>query len=345
MGGPAARRIDLEDSLDAINDDYYARGWTDGLPIIPPTEARVQRMLAGTRRAPADLIGVMPPHQGQVTVEKVAVNAVMAGCLPSYLPVLLTAVEIVCEPSFNLYGLQATTNPGGPMLILNGPVRQELDVNCGHGCLGPGRRANASIGRAVRLCLVNLGGAVPGIADKATHGFPGKYSFCFGENEEESPWEPLHQERGQPKETSAVTVGAAAGTDNILDSSDSTADGLLTTLASGMKSHGSNPMVHPGAYPTLVMSPEHAIILAREGLTKADARQQLWERTGVPLEAFSPELLRKRISKDRGNITAGLARPLVTPEDLTVVVAGGAGAHSVWVNTFSCPSVTRPIGV
>jgi hypothetical protein len=198
--------VEAEEDLEQINRDYYMRGWTDGLPIIPPTEARVQRMLDGTRRDPQTLLGRIPPRWGDVTVEKVAINALMAGCLPDYMPVLLTAVEAMLEPEFNLYGIQATTHPVAPLLILNGPVVRDLDVNNSYNAYGPGWRSNATMGRAIRLLLLNVGGGLPGQGDRSTQGSPAKFSYCIAENEARNPWTPLHVDRGFASTVSTVTV-------------------------------------------------------------------------------------------------------------------------------------------
>ena len=174
----------------------YEQGWTDGLPIVPATPAAVQRFVAASGRAADDMIGLMPPRKGRATVEAIAVNAVMAGCRPDYMPVILAAVEGMLDPSYPLEFMQVTTNPMTPFLLVNGPVRGRLDINCGTGCLGPGWRANATIGRAIRLIMNNVGGALPGVYSKVSFGSPLRYSYICGENEEENPWTPFHVDRG-----------------------------------------------------------------------------------------------------------------------------------------------------
>ena len=201
-----ARFLELPDSPYAIYEHFYAKGWTDGLPIIPPTEDLVGETLRYTDRAPEETVVELPPRGGAATVEKIAVNAVMAGCMPEYLPVLIAAAKAVAEPQYNLYGRQTTTHPGAHLVIINGPIRGELGVNCHRNVLGQGFRANATIGRALRLLLITVGGGVPGVTDMATHGHPGKYSYCIGEDEEGSPWSPLHADRGFDPGTSTVTV-------------------------------------------------------------------------------------------------------------------------------------------
>src|SRR5215470_12562383 len=200
-----ARRVDiavLEDEFETA----FERGWTDGLPVVPPTAARVLRMLDGTTRAPDEVVAVVPPDLVPITVEKVAINAVMAGCKPEYLPVVLAAVSAACTDSFNMHGLLCTTYFSGPVIIVNGPIAAQIGMNSGLNCLGQGNRANATIGRALQLVVRNVGGGLPGGIDRATMGSPGKYSFCFAENEAGSPWESLAVERGFAKSASTVSL-------------------------------------------------------------------------------------------------------------------------------------------
>lgn len=185
---------------------FFEQGLTDGLPVVPPTEERVQRMLAETKRDPQEVLGTIGPNYGRATVEKVAINAVMAGCHPSYFPTILAVAEALSDEKFNAHALNVTTFSATPLTIINGPVRNEIGVNCGHNALGHGFRANATIGRMVRLCIMNIGGAKPHQITKATMGHPAQYTFCVGENEEESPWEPLHVEKGFRLEQSTVTL-------------------------------------------------------------------------------------------------------------------------------------------
>src|SRR5215468_4607817 len=221
----AARRVELgeiEDDVEAAFD----RGWTDGLPVVPPTPARVLRMLDGTRRAPDEIVAVVPPDLVPITVEKVAINAVLAGCKPAYLPVVLAAVEAACTDSFNMHGLLCTTFFSGPMLIVNGPIAAQLRMNSGMNCLGQGNRADATIGRALQLIVLNVGGGRPGGIDRATFGAPGKYSFCFAEDESGSPWESLAVERGFAPGASTVSLYAGHGPSAIIDQISRSADSL-----------------------------------------------------------------------------------------------------------------------
>ena len=196
--GPAAKTFRLEESYAAINRLYQERGWTDGLPIVPPTAEAVAECLRHTDRDPRELIAVLPPRQGEATVERIAVNTVMAGCRPEYLPVVITAIEALADPGFNLDSIQATTHPVAPLMIVNGPIARELGINSGYNAFGQGFAPNLTIGRAVRLVLMNLGGGLPGTGDRSTQGSPAKIAYCVAENEDANPWEPLHVEAGIP---------------------------------------------------------------------------------------------------------------------------------------------------
>jgi hypothetical protein len=211
-----SRRVEiaeLEDEFEALHD----RGWSDGLPVVPPTEARMLRMLDGTTRAPDEVVALVPPNLVECTVEKVAANAVLAGCRPEYLPVVLAAVEAACTEEFNAHGVVATTWGAGPAIVVNGPIARSIGMNGGVNALGQGNRANATVGRALQLVLRNVGGGVPGGIDRATLGSPSKYTLCFTEDEDGSPWEPLSVARGLPAGTSAVTVFAAEGPRGVAD--------------------------------------------------------------------------------------------------------------------------------
>ncbi|HEY7654460.1 MAG TPA: hypothetical protein VIG07_16715 [Methylomirabilota bacterium] len=323
------------------------RGWGDGMPMIPATAERVAAMLAATRRPPGDLVAVLPPRLGRATVERVAVNAVLAGALPEHLPVILAAVEAVGQPAFNLQAVQTTTHPCSPLVIVNGPVAARLGVNGAGNALGQGHRANAVIGRALRLVLQNTGGARPGREDRATQGHPGKYSYCVAENEAASPWEPLSVERGFPREISTVTVCASEAPHNINDHGSSTPEGILTTVAGTAATVGSNN-IYLGGEPLVMMGPEHAATVAGGGWSKADFKRALWERAQVPLSCFDPSNL-DRFSviypagfKDRPpESLVPIAREW---SDIMVVVAGGAGKHSVLIPTFGATrSVTQRV--
>jgi len=341
-----APTIQAPDDLDAINRLYRERRWSDGLPVVPPTAERVDRLLRHTRRARHDVIARIAPGYGAATAERIAVNAVMAGCEPECLPVLIAATEAVSDPDFNLQGIQATTNPVAVWLIVNGPIAKRLGVNASFNCIGQGAWANATIGRALRLILQNIGGALPGEMDRATHGQPGKLSFCCAENEEASPWEPLHVERGYAAGESTVTVVGAEGTMNMNTHSKDGPE-LIRVIAETMIHPPSNEYVH-GGEPWLLLSPEHAEVFRRAGLDKAQLKRALWDASRMPARRFSSkELQRARDSRTQelGEIAPETLVPVSPrPEEVQIVVAGGPGTHSVYIPSCgNTRAVTRAI--
>jgi hypothetical protein len=328
---------------DAI-EELYARGVTDGLPVVPPTPERVAQAVAASGRDGDELVALVPPNYGRATVEKIAVNAVMAGCRPEYLPVVIAAIDAVCDEAFDLHGVSATTNSPAPLLVLNGPVRGRLDVNCGAGVFGSGWRANATIGRAVRLVCVNLGGARPGVVSMSTFAHPGRYTYCIGEHEEASPWESLAVEHGFARTDSTVAVLAADAPITVYDQRSRTASDLLATIAGSMAVIEHHKMTHWGDT-LLVLSPEHARVVADDGWSKADVRRFLWERLRRPVSDLVPgrdggdglpeHVLRKYADPARD---ATLIPKFRAPDNIKVLVAGGtAGRFSAVVAgwTFS----------
>ena len=255
--------IELPADIEAFHQACSDRRWSDGLPVIPPTPARVARMLSGSSRPPTAVVATLAPGFGAATVELIAVNAVMAGCLPAHLPVLIAAVEAAADPAFNLQAVQSTTNPVTTWLIVNGPIALALGMNAGINCLGQGNLPNATLGRALRLVMQNIGGAWPAEMDRATHGQPGKFLFCCAENEAASPWAPLHADRGFAAGDDAVTVVAASGTLN-LNTHSKDADELIACLARSMAYPASNDYHYCGE-PWMILSPEHASVMAGHG--------------------------------------------------------------------------------
>ena len=306
------------------------QGWSDGLPVVPPTAGRVHGMLEYAQRDASEVVGYINPDAGSATVEKIAVNAVMAGCLPEYMPVLIAAVQAITEPAFNIHGLQTTTNPVSPLLIINGPVRNHIGVNSGRGCLGPGFRANATIGRAVRLVMLNCLNYRPGIADRATIGTSGKFTCCFAENEDASPWEPLHVERGFSPEVSTVTLVAWSTAMQV--SLHGSAEQLLTAIADALTFSGNLALV--GQTPGMVIfAGEHIETLKAGGWSKARVRDFI---NGNARRSVA-EL--KRAGRLDGGIEAGDEErwryAMERPEDLIVLAAGGAsGAFSAVMPGF-----------
>ena len=270
-----SRRHQLESSDDAT-DFYYEKGWTDGLPIVAPTPERVARMLEAARLAPDAVAGTFVQRRLQVTAEKLAINAVMAGCLPSYMPVVVAATKALLDSRFGLHGILATTGGAGLMVLVNGPVSRELGINSQLNCLGPGHRANATIGRAVSLIARNVFGRVPGVLEKAVFGNPAKYSFCFAEDESDTRWEPLHVLRGFERDTSTVTVFPAQGSGFlIVEPMSESPEQLLLAAARKMKS------VHVSrfglSFQAVLFSPEALATLADAGWTKDTIKQFLYE--------------------------------------------------------------------
>jgi hypothetical protein len=333
-------------TYEAMLSDFEERRIGDGLPVVPATQEAVARFVAASGLDASHVVGDLPPTWGEATIEKIAVNAVMAGCRPEYMPVLVTAIEAMLEQPFNLYGLQATTHPAAPLVLVSGPRAGELGVNAGVGAFGPGFRANASIGRAVRLILINLGGARPGIGDQATQGQPAKYAFCVAENDAESPWEPLRVARGAAADDTVVIVAALENPQNINDHGSYTAEQVLTTIAGSMTSAGSNSNYLGVSDLFVFLCPEHAEVIAARGFSRRDVQEYLFEKARVRVETIGEGQrahLRHRHRINPRYEELGLADtnraewPVMTrPEDLNIVVVGGAGKHSA----FSAPTGT-----
>jgi hypothetical protein len=318
--GLASRRVAVGDWDDPI-EACYDRGWTDGLPVVPPTDARILRMLAGTRRRPEEVVGRVPPDLAPVTVEKVAINAVMAGCRPEYMPVLLAALEAALEPVFTLHGIVCTTCFSSPIIVVNGPVAARIGMNSGINALGQGNRANATIGRALNLVVRNVGGGRPGELDRATLGGPGKYTFCFAEAEDDPRWQPLAQARGIPPGRSAVTLFQGDGIQGIIDWKSRTPEQLSRSLAMSLTAVG-HPKLCEFFNAILVLSPEHHAIFADAGWDRARIEASLradLRRPGRDLVAGAGGV-GEGISATR----AGEMVDKFWPEGLLVVRAGGA---------------------
>src|SRR5713101_8044532 len=337
-------------AMTAVDDDhelFFERGRTDGLPVVMPTAEKVARMVAAAGRPAEDIIGPIPPRWRKATIEKIAINAVMAGCRPEYFPVVLTAIDALLDPDCQLYGIQTATNTTTPLIVVNGPIAEELDVNSGGNLFGAGWRANATIGRAVQLVLRNIGGDIAGQTDMATHGQPGKFTFCIAEAERNSPWTPFHVDAGFAAADSTVTVIGASAPQNVFTYGCESGEDILAHLVGAMTGLGHNNIIFPTG-PLLVLSPEHAGTLARDGIGKKDIQQAVFERARIPLTRFAKrtvEGLRHR--RSRWFAEVGDAQHIGVadrPQDVSVIVAGGAGIHSLFVPTsFSYRPVTRKI--
>jgi hypothetical protein len=341
--GPAARTVELDDDYPALNELFVERGWTDGLPIVPPTEDRVAEFLRRTARQRREVVAVLPPRQGEATVEKLAINAVMAGCRPEYFPVLLAAVEAVAQPAFNLDAVQATTHPVAPLLIVNGPVAKQIGLNSGYNVFGQGFRANVTIGRALRLVLMNVGGGLPGTGDRSTQGNPAKIAYCVAENEDANPWSTLAADLGFERGASTVTAYPCEGPHNIQDHFSNTGLGILRTIAGAMGQAGSNNLLGRG-FPLLSLGPEHAATIARDGYDKAAIRQFLFEHARFPFARLGREYREQQVTRQGVVDDPATMVPIVeSPDDINIIVVGGAGKHSSWQPTFG--PTTRPVTV
>jgi hypothetical protein len=333
FGGGKKERIEvLKDEILEVNEWFYLRGWTDGLPIVPPTEKRVREMLKGSD-LPADfVVAVLDPMGGQATIGKIAVNAVMAGCRPAYMPVLIAAVELVAKPEFDLKGIATTTNPDSPMVIVGGPVAGELDINSGSNALGRGWRANAAISRALHLIIQNVGGSWPGVTDMSSLGHPGDFVMMLAENDRANPWNPLHMDLGHPRATNVVAVLAAEGTHAILGSGQSD-EGFLNLVAAHLSGLGR-------AYRStmlLVIAQDTARMLAGKGWTKERIVEFITNRAKVPFAIFKDRYI------DTGMSRKGVPEWVFKVEDpgamipnpfisrLLILVSGGSGEKSMLI--------------
>jgi len=349
LNEPGLELLDLApNTLENVNDVFARNQWTDGLPIVPPTAERVSAMLAASPVPGGAAMGDFPPRWRPTSVEQVAVNAVMAGCLPEHFPLVLAGIRAILDPTFNLYGLQATTNPAGVMLVVNGPVAKELGINSGFNLFGQGNRANATIGRAIRLCMINIGGGLPGVGDMTPLGNPNKYGSCIAENTEASPWGTYADEHGHPASASTVTAIAAMAPQNVIILSAGATD-ILEGIALAFHTSGSNCM-HFTSEVAVVLGPVHANHIAEAGYDKAAVRRFLWEHSKITIGHLpKTDLYAVRGWKKKCvHVEDGREVMYVTerPEDIGIFVAGGTvGPHSAIIPTFNNTHlVTRVVG-
>jgi hypothetical protein len=322
-------------SWDAAQHELLQAGLTDGLPVVPPTRERVDAALIAAGSDPAESVAILPPGYEEVTWRDVAVNAVMAGCDPTYLPVVGAAVAAMAQQQFNLLGIATTTGSATVCVIVNGGVVKSIAMNSGVNAFGPGNRANATIGRAVRLTLQNAGGARSGETDMATLGQPAKYAFCFAENEDESAWGPLHVDRGFDRTQSVVTVVGVSGTIEVVDSESGSGDDLAQTYAQSMLIAGNvgGSGLLGGGEPLIVIPPEHADVFAKSGFSKQQAKAAIFERALLAVDRLSPPLRARAIAS--GAADDGYLRIAKNADDVMIVVAGGVGRKGAYVPTWS----------
>lgn len=317
----------------------------DGLPVVQPTRSRVDATLKYTDRDPQDEIAEIPPLYGKATVEKIATNTVLAGCEPEYLPVVIAAVQGMTREEFNLYGILSTTHPVWPVVMVNGPLADELQINYGVNAMGQGFKANSTIGRALTMVCMNIGGAIPGQSDDATLGGPHKFGMCWAENEQRNPWDPLHVERGYDADTSTVTVFGAEAPHNINDHVSRDAASVLTTVVDTMATIGNNEIYfNEDAHPHVNLGPEHADAIAEEGWTKQDVKRFIYDQARVPKYLFEGH----GMDFDYGDDTSEKPWPThfnvdtphqrigmcPSPENVIITVAGGPGRQSTVLPTF-----------
>ena len=333
----ASRRARVPAEFAAMQDYFWEQGWTDGLPVVPPTEDAVREMLSAVDADPSHSLGVMQPRNSRATLEKLAINAVMAGCKPEHFPVVVTAVKAVLQEGYNLAGTAATTGGANQVMIVNGPVAPKLGIQADARCFGPGFRANAAIGRALRLIVRNVAGLIPGEMDKATLSSPGRYSFCFAENEARSPWEPLHVEKGYAPESSTVTLAGILGVYRIMESTSGTGFGVLGTIVGNMKAVGIANYYQQatGGQVLLVLCPEHAAEIAASGLSKADVKDFVFHNARMPVRQlrgvahYGNRTWPAWIDETNDDVMVPIVR---SASDVVVIVAGGDGRHSAWMS-------------
>ncbi len=332
--------LEFDGASDVI-EHYFRAGWTDGLPIVPPTPDKVRDFLDYAGLSPSEILGTEPTKGRVITAEKAAINAVMAGCMPEYFPVVLSAVGALCEPQFNLHAITVSTMGAAVLAVVNGPIANDLAMNSSVSVFGPGHRANATIGRAIRLIIINVTGALPGVLDKATLGHPGKYTWCIAEGEEVSPWEPLHVERGMDANSSAITLFAGLSATQVSNHTGNYPEAILTSFRDAMfaAGYGQGEVV-------VVLCPEHVGYLGGAGWSKADVKRFLHENAQRTVEQWAAS----------GHMTPDGARAdtmltTATSEDsITLIVAGGfAGAFSqvipLWGGGSNSRSVCNQIAV
>ena len=334
-----SQRYAVEDFQQAL-ELCYSRGWTDGLPVVPPTEPAVRAMLDAAGLEPDAQVAFITNRQVAITAEKVAINAVMAGCLPAHMPVVVAAIEGIADPRWGYHGPATSTGIAAVLMIVNGPIAKRLDFNSGVNLFAPGWRSNATTGRAVRLVMRNVIGTMPGRLDRGTFGHPGRYTYVMAENEAESPWTPLHVERGCRPEDSAVTVMAALAPHQFYNQLSSTAAGVLTTLCDAMRYPG---QIGQPNY-CVVLAGEHMRTIAADGWSKADIRKFIFEHTTNTIAHF------RRTGRLPGAVKPvdeTATRPLVlTPDDILVVAAGGrAGSFSCYIPGWASRTASEAVTV
>jgi hypothetical protein len=358
--------------LDAVNRFLAERDWSDGLPVIPPTPAAVEHMLTGTKRSPQDVLMVIEPGFGLATVEKIAINAVMAGCRPEHLPVLLAAIECLAQPQMNHRDMQVSGHTEAPLILVNGPIAAKAGINHGTSAMGPGvvNHANTAIGRALRLCLINIGDCKAGAGDPNFIGLPTKFGMCLAENEEASPWPPYHVDQGFRRGDSAVSVVVVTGPTDIIDPGSRTHADTLNNIASMMfyrnagagvwirgwqsaqVGHSNKRVSYPGPFHPIILSPSRAVILAEAGMSKQDAQAWLHRHCrvslkaalggrGIPTDANGTWLTHPELQRLEHDPEASIPA-LESPEQYLLFISGGSTHYGhFFYGTYGI--ATRPV--
>ena len=337
-----SRAYDVADGF-AANELFQQNGWTDGLPIVPPTADNVRPVLAAAKLQPDDVVGTEPVRRRRITAEKVAIALVMAGGRPEYMPVVVAIVQAMCAPEFGLHGSTASTGGSAPFIVVNGPIRTAIGMNATHNVLGNGSRANAAIGRAIRLLIINALGGIPGQLDRSTLGHPGKFAFCVAEDEENSPWPPLATERGIAPGQSAITVLAAESPHQVMNEWTHDPKEILATYAAAIRANMLTYSIWPGNY-AIVIAPQHRQIFAEAGWSKKNVREYVYETARVKRgewRTVGKAAIAGRSDEER------VYTALRSPDDLLVVAAGGpAGGFGAivppWYGSKSL-AVTRAV--
>ena len=346
--GRGSVMLDVPADAQALRREFARRTWSDGLPIIAPTKERVEAMLEYCERDPLEVLGVIAPRQGEATVQAVAVCAVMAGCEPKMFPALVAAVQGISRPEFNISGVNATTHPNTVMMLLNGPLAHEMGAHSDVGLFGPTFETNATLGRALRFVQLSIGGATPGHGDRATQGTPAKFTFCFAENEAESPWPPFQTTCGFTAEDSTVTVYACEGPHNIQDHGSNTGLGILQTVVGSMGQAGSHNILARGDT-LLALTPEHAAVISGDGWDRKKMQEYIFELARFPADDLSEELIdhiNERIDPDTPTFVKGSRLEIAAnAESIHIVVAGGPGKHSSWMPGFGDMSYPQTVAI
>jgi hypothetical protein len=348
-GSSPVSKLQLVESFVPDGDEEFleyltVRNLSDGFPVIHPTPTRVADMLAGLKGRSKGKLGKMPPQYGDVTPELLAACAVMAGCRPDYMPVIHAITQAILDPAFNLAAIQTTTHPCAPLAIVSGPITAEIAMNCATNAFGAGNRANATIGRAIRLSLLMIGGGYPGIGDLSTMGSPAKYSYVVAENVAASPWGSLAASRGLSEGVNAVTVLGAEAPHNINDHESDTAIGVLEMVTGSMRTAGMNNNYYDSDL-LIILGPEHAAVISRDGFSRPDVQRYVCDHAQTPLEFFSDANIERRLRTKFPQLSSMTAIPAVrNPDRVLLAIVGGPGRHSMFVPSFGAThAVTVPI--